>query len=104
MTRALRSALVTEGFYESTYSRSTLTAAVAAAGFTVARTVPTSHAFTLWGLGGLFRAPGYYRTSRLAELLGGLLGMVLPWAFNFSTLVIAHKKDESGQEAVTRLS
>ncbi len=98
------SALVTKGFYESTYSRSALTAAVAAAGFTVARTVPTSHAFTLWGLGGLFRAPGYYRTSRLAELLGGLLGMVLPWAFNFSTLVIAHKKDESGQEAVTRLS
>lgn len=97
------SALATEGFYESTYSRSALTAAVAAAGFTVVRAVPTSHAFTLWGLGGLFRAPGYYRTSRLAELLGGLLGIVLPWAFNFSTLVIAHKKDTGMAQPISRL-
>jgi SAM-dependent methyltransferase len=87
--------LADDGFYESTYTRAALVDAVAGAGFTVTRAVPTSHAFTLWGLGGPFRAAGYYRTSRLADALGGLLGVVLPWAFNFSTLVIAHKPARS---------
>jgi hypothetical protein len=45
----------------------------------------------LWGLGGLFRAAGYYRTSRWAEAAGGVLRWLLPWAFNFSTLIIARK-------------
>lgn len=83
--------LADDGFYESTYTRAALIDAVTGAGFTVARAVPTSHAFTLWGLGGPFRAAGYYRTSRLAAVVGGLLGMTLPWAFNFSTLVVGHK-------------
>ncbi|NWG18438.1 MAG: hypothetical protein HXY41_17580, partial [Chloroflexi bacterium] len=52
---------------------------------------PTSHAFTLWGLGGPFRGRGYYQTSALADALGGVLRVVLPWAFNFSTLLIARK-------------
>jgi hypothetical protein len=39
----------------------------------------------------MFRAPGYYQTSALAEGLGKALSVVLPWAFNFSTLVIARK-------------
>jgi SAM-dependent methyltransferase len=80
-----------ESFYESTYSRDDLIRSVSAVGFTVVRTVPTSHSYTLWGLGGLFRAPGYYRTSALAEVMGGVLRLVLPWAFNFSTLVIGQK-------------
>lgn len=87
------SALADDAFYESAYTRAALIGAVSGAGFTVTRAVPTSHAFTLWGLGGPFRAPGYYRTSRLADMLGGLLGTMLPWTFNFSTLVIAHKAD-----------
>ena len=55
------------------------------------RAIPTSHSYTLWGLGGVFRAPGYYQTSALAESLGKLLRVVLPWAFNFTTLIIARK-------------
>ncbi|HLV36340.1 MAG TPA: methyltransferase domain-containing protein [Spirillospora sp.] len=86
-----RSVLADEGFYESVYTRAELTQAVTEAGFRVCEMLPTSHAFTLWGLGGLFRAPGYYQTSRLADALGGLLRVVLPWAFNFMTLVVARK-------------
>lgn len=83
--------LADSDFYESAYTRDALVSAVNGAGFQVARALPTSHAFTLWGLGGPFRAAGYYRTSRLAEAAGGALAVILPWAFNFSTLVIAHK-------------
>ncbi len=91
--RALRgeSGLTDDSFYESTYSRDALVDAVRAAGFTIARVIPTGHSFTLWGLGGLFRAPGYYRTSTLAEGVGRVLKIAAPWAFNFSTLVIARK-------------
>ncbi len=80
-----------EDFYESTYTRHALCDNAAAAGFTVVEAVPTSHAFTLWGLGGVFRGTGYYQTSAVADALGGLLRVVLPWAFNFSTLLIARK-------------
>jgi SAM-dependent methyltransferase len=85
------SRLIDEEFYESTYTRAALAQAVQAAGFKLCEARPTSHDFTLWGLGGLFRGPGYYETSRLAEALGGVLRVVLPWAFNYSTLVIARK-------------
>lgn len=89
--RSGRSTLNDDSFYESAYTRERLCAAVEAAGFALLRVAPTSHAFTLWGLGGVFRGPGYYQTSRLADALGGALGALLPWAFNFSTLVIARK-------------
>jgi SAM-dependent methyltransferase len=86
-----RGRLTDDSFYESTYTRRQLEAAVTAAGFRVLLTQPTSHSFTLWGLGGPFRAPGYYRTSALAERLGGLLKAVAPWAFNYMTLIVAEK-------------
>ena len=85
------SVLNDDEFYESTYTRDALTGAVKSVGFELVRVLPTSHAYTLWGLGGVFRAPGYYRTSGIAEVLGRLLKMALPWAFNFTTLVIARK-------------
>ncbi|GAB4443301.1 MAG: class I SAM-dependent methyltransferase [Anaerolineae bacterium] len=78
-------------FYESTYTRRQLEDAVRQAGFEVACSRPTGHSFTWWGLGGPFRAAGYYRTSPLAEWLGRLTRAALPWAFNFMTLVIARK-------------
>ncbi len=83
--------LSNEAFYESAYTRGQLIDIVSQAGFRDIRTLPTSHSFTLWGLGGLFRQPGYYRTNALAEALGGLLKRALPWVFNFSTLIIARK-------------
>ncbi len=91
--RRLRGAgqLTNEAFYESAYTRGQLIEIVSLAGFREIRALPTSHSFTLWGLGGLFRQPGYYRTNALAEALGGLLKRGLPWAFNFSTLIIARK-------------
>lgn len=89
--RGQPSALNDDAFYESTYTRRALCANVTAAGFTLVRVAPTSHAFTLWTASRLFRAPGYYRTNALAEVLGDLLCLILPWTFNYSTLVIARK-------------
>lgn len=83
--------LTDDAFYETTYTRRQLRDVVTAAGFRLALARPTSHAFTLWQLGGPFRVPGYYRTSRLAERLGALLQGLLPWPFNYSTLIVARK-------------
>lgn len=85
------SVLTDDEFFESTYTRAKLETNVKAVGFEPLQIVPTSHSYTLWGLGGPFRAPGYYQTSALAETLGKGLRVVLPWAFNFSTLVVARK-------------
>ena len=85
------SVLNNDSFYESTYTRTKLCTNVEQAGFTIVKAVPTSHAFTLWGLGGIFREPGYYRTSKFADGLGKVLSKVLPWPFNFMTMVIARK-------------
>jgi len=78
-------------FYESTYTRDALYQNVTGVGFKVEAIIPTSHSYTLWGLGGPFRAKGYYQTSALAEVLGSVLKRILPWPFNFSTLVVARK-------------
>lgn len=86
-----QSVLNDDDFYESTYTRRQLEQAVTAAGFEVLLVRPTSHSYTLWGLGGPFRTEGYYRTSALAERLGAALRVVLPWAFNFTTMIIARK-------------
>ena len=83
--------LTDDQFYESAYTRAELVGAVEGAGFHVDLAQPTSHAFTLWGLGGPFRGAGYYETTPLAEALGGALARGLPWAFNFMTLIVAHK-------------
>ena len=83
--------LTDDAFYESAYTRAQLTDTVSQAGFRVERIEPMSHAFTLWGLGGLFRAPGYYKTNWLADTLGAVLQRVTPWLFSFSTLLIARK-------------
>jgi SAM-dependent methyltransferase len=80
-----------DDFYESTYTREELEQIVRAAGFTVVESVPTSHDYTLWGVHPWFRAPGYYRTSRLAEWAGRLCAVFLRWPMNFETLVIARK-------------
>lgn len=80
-----------EDFYESTYSHTILKVEVEQVGFRTLTVQPTSHAFTLWGLCGVFRGKGYYETSRLADVLGGVLRVTMPYAFNFSTLVVAEK-------------
>jgi hypothetical protein len=85
------SALTDDKFYESTYSRQRLEGEVIKAGFEIILTQPTSHSFTLWGLGGPFRATGYYRTSAFAESAGKVLCGILPWAFNYMTLLVARK-------------
>jgi SAM-dependent methyltransferase len=88
-----RSLLTDDTFFESTYDRPRLVSEVMHAGFEVRKVAPTSHAYTFWGLGGPFQAPGYYRTSTLAEALGELTARLLPWPFNFTTLVIARKPE-----------
>ena len=85
------SQLTDDDFYESTYTRQQLIDNVQQVGFEVVLTQPTSHAFTLWGLGGIFRAEGYYKTSPLADSLGAMFRRVLPWQFNFMTLIIGRK-------------
>jgi SAM-dependent methyltransferase len=90
--RGRLSTLNDERFYESTYTRAKLCQAVTDAGFELQRVEPTSHAYTLWGLGRLFRGRGYYETNALAEALGAILRVILPWAFNFNTLIVARKR------------
>ena len=85
------STLTDDEFYESTYTRRALVENAKQAGFTVLKVIPTSHSFTLWTLGGPFRSTGYYETSELAERVGRLLAHTLPWAFNFTTLLIGQK-------------
>ena len=86
-----QSRLTDDDFYESTYTQHQLKAALQEAGFEVIMMRPTSHSFTLWGLGGPFRGAGYYETSPLAERLGDVLRHLLPWAFNFTTMMLARK-------------
>jgi len=83
--------LIDDTFYESTYTRDALLREITDAGFDVLQAVPTTHSYTLWGIGGPFRAAGYYRTSRLAEWLGNLLSVITPWLFNFMTMIVARK-------------
>ena len=85
------STLTDDDFYESTYTREGLMTEVTAAGFELVSIQPTSHAFTLWGLGGIFRGADYYQTSPLADAAGEVLRVLLPWAFTFSTRVIGRK-------------
>lgn len=91
-----QSRLTDDEFYESTYTQHQLIEAVRRTGFEPLLVRPTSHSFTLWGLGGPFQGEGYYRTSPLAEVLGGVLRRVAPWTFNFTTLVIARKARHTG--------
>lgn len=86
-----RGLLTDDSFYESAYTRRQLVENMTGVGFEVVTAQPTSHAYTLWGLGGIFRGPGYYQTSPLADALGGVLSVALPWVFNFSTMVIGRK-------------
>ncbi len=85
------SSLNDDDFFESTYNREGLISEVTGAGFELVTAQPTSHAFTLWGLGGMFRGEDYYQTSPLANTLGKALSVGLPWAFNFSTLIVGRK-------------
>ena len=95
--RVLRqSQLSHDGFYETVYTRHALTRELEEAGFEVLLARPTSHSFTLWGLGWPFRAKGYYRTTWLAEGLGAVLRRIAPWQFNFTTLLIARKVRAAG--------
>ena len=91
-----QSVLADDDFYESAYTQHELIAALEQTGFEVALCAPTSHSYTLWGLGGPFRAKGYYRTSRLADALGAVLRTVAPWPFNFTTLLIGRKVQHVG--------
>lgn len=93
LKRRLRGAsqLTDDAFYESVYSKGQLIDNVSEAGFRAIFVQPTSHSFTLWGLGPWFRQSGYYQTNALADRLGALLKRSMPWSFNFSTLVIASK-------------
>ncbi len=93
LKRRLRgeSHLTDDDFYESAYTHHQLLAALERTGFEMLLVRPTSHSYTLWSLGGPFRAPGYYRTSPLAERLGAVLRRALPWTFNFTTMLIARK-------------
>jgi SAM-dependent methyltransferase len=84
--------LTDEDFYESTYTQHDLKREAEQAGFEVLLVKPTGHSYTLWGLGGPFRQKGYYKTSRLADMLGSVLRVILPWPFNFTTLIIGRKK------------
>ncbi|MCL4812976.1 MAG: methyltransferase domain-containing protein [Vicinamibacteraceae bacterium] len=85
-------AATTRSYYETAYDAGTLTRAVGDAGFDVVLVEPVGHAFTLWGLGGPFRARGHYRTSALADALGRLAAVAAPHALAFATLVVGTRR------------
>jgi len=85
------SQLTDDEFYESTYTRQQLVDNVTQVGFDLVLAQPTSHAFTLWGLSSIFRAEGYYKTTPFADSLGAMFKRVLPWQFNFMTLIVGRK-------------
>ena len=89
--RLTRRSLGALRFYETTYSLCQLRKHLSNTGFVIAEWHPIGHSFTLWGLGRLFRGPGYYETSRLAEWLGAVFLKLLPWSMCFETLIIARK-------------
>ena len=94
-----QSILTDDDFYESTYTQHQLVAELERTGFEAVLVRPTSHSFTLWGLGWPFKGKGYYRTTWLAETLGAVLRRLAPWPFNFTTLLIARKvRALSGEE------
>jgi SAM-dependent methyltransferase len=80
------------GYFETAYSARDLVRYVRETGFDVLECHPVGHSFTLWGCGALFRGPGYYETSRLAEQLGAMLARTLRWSTSFATLIIARKR------------
>ena len=60
-------------------------------GFQIKRIMPYSHSYTFYGLGGVFRGPGYYETSMLAEVAGYVGKSVLPWMTAFASLIVGMK-------------
>ncbi len=84
--------LTDETFYESTYTQHDLIREGTTAGFEIVEVLPTSHDFTLWGLGGPFQGRSYYQTTPLARQLGRVLRVIAPWSFCFSTMLIGQKK------------
>lgn len=87
-----QSLLTDDDFYESTYTQHDLKTELEKAGFEVLVIRPTSHAYTLWGLGWPFRkGNGYYETTWLADRLAPILRVFFPWTFNFTTMLIGRK-------------
>ena len=81
------------GYHETRYPVRRLASELTAAGFEVLECHPIGHGFTLWGLGGPFRRPGYYETSWLADRLGDVCARLLPWSTCFASLLIGRKAD-----------
>jgi ubiquinone/menaquinone biosynthesis C-methylase UbiE len=82
-------------YFETAYTAREMRSLVQGAGFAVRAQHPISHSFTLWGLGRIFRGPGYYETSGLAEVAGKWVERVLPWAMSFESMTIAQKTAEA---------
>src|SRR5258708_5703805 len=78
-------------YYERTYTHVELADHIPRAGFSIRLEQPTSHSYTFYGLGGLFRGPGYYQTSALAEPADAIGRALLPWSTAFGTLIVAAK-------------
>jgi SAM-dependent methyltransferase len=89
--RALRGSVRAAPYYETAYPAHELAHAVTHAGFSILELRPVGHSFTLWGCGPMFRGPGYYETSALAERLGRVLRRVWPRGASFATLIVARK-------------
>lgn len=100
--RAGQALLTDETFYESTYTHLVLAAELDKADFDVLHVEPIGHSFTLWGLCALFRGKGYYETTLLADWLGGLLRIIAPWTFGFSSMLIGRKRGGKPEQRIHR--
>lgn len=78
-------------YYETQPDHQSMARAIESVGFKVARSMPLAHSYTWYGLGPLFRGPGYYQSSALGEFCGSVSRIILPWYSAFASLTIAHK-------------
>ncbi len=78
-------------YFETTYTHSQVADFVRQAGFEIEQQVPISHSYVWYGLGGPFRAEGYYANSRLADVMGNLSKALAPWFTCAASLTLARK-------------
>ncbi len=78
-------------YYETQYNHRDMARLISDTGFRIECSKPLAHSYTWYGLGSIFRKPGYYQTSELAEFVGRISARLLPWVSCFASLTIASK-------------
>lgn len=80
-------------YYQKYFGVRELEKVIAENGFSIERTSPVDHIFSLVEFSGIFRNRNSYDgENKLAVFLGGVLKNILPWQSAGSILIVAHKR------------